>query len=38
MRIEELDLRNYRNYTELRLQPDAGINLLYGQNGSGKTN
>lgn len=38
MRIEELKLKNYRNYQELVLQPDPGVNLFFGRNGSGKTN
>ncbi|MGN0778320.1 MAG: DNA replication/repair protein RecF [Aristaeellaceae bacterium] len=38
MRIDELKLRDFRNYSELTLHPHPGINLLFGQNGSGKTN
>ena len=38
MRIEELRLKNFRNYQELTLRPDPGVNLFYGRNGSGKTN
>ena len=38
MRIEELKLKNFRNYEELTLRPDPGVNLFYGRNGSGKTN
>ena len=38
MIIEELKLRDYRNYGELTLHPHPGVNLLFGQNGSGKTN
>ena len=38
MRIEELKLKNFRNYEELTLCPDPGVNLFYGRNGSGKTN
>ena len=38
MRIEELKLKNYRNYQEITLHPHPGINLFYGRNGSGKTN
>ena len=38
MRIEALKLRDFRNYERLELQPHPGINLLFGQNGSGKTN
>ena len=38
MLIETLKLRDFRNYHELELKPHPGINLLFGQNGSGKTN
>ena len=38
MLIEELKLKNFRNYRELTLQPHPGVNLFYGRNGSGKTN
>ena len=38
MRIEELKLKNFRNYQELTLCPDPGVNLFFGRNGSGKTN
>ena len=38
MRITELKLKNFRNYEDLELQPDPGVNLFFGRNGSGKTN
>ena len=38
MRITELKLKNFRNYEDLTICPDPGVNLFYGQNGSGKTN
>ena len=38
MQIEELKLKNFRNYRELTLRPHPGVNLFYGRNGSGKTN
>ena len=38
MWIEELRLRDFRNYGEITLQPHRGMNLFFGQNGSGKTN
>ena len=38
MLIEELKLKNFRNYRELTLEPHPGVNLFYGRNGSGKTN
>ena len=38
MIIESIKLRNFRNYGELELHPHPGVNILFGQNGSGKTN
>ena len=38
MRITELKLKNFRNYEDLILYPDPGVNLFFGRNGSGKTN
>ena len=38
MQIEELKLKNFRNYRELILCPHPGVNLFFGRNGSGKTN
>ena len=38
MLIEELKLKNFRNYSELTLHPHPGVNLFSGRNGSGKTN
>ena len=38
MLIEELKLKNFRNYSELTLYPHPGVNLYFGRNGSGKTN
>ena len=38
MRITELKLKNFRNYENLVLYPDSGVNLFFGRNGSGKTN
>lgn len=38
MWIETLRLKDFRNYDELVIHPSSGINILYGQNGSGKTN
>lgn len=36
--MEELRLRNYRNYTEERLTLNQGVNIFVGENGQGKTN
>ena len=38
MHITLLHLANFRNYGSLTLTPHPGINMLLGQNGSGKTN
>lgn len=38
MLIETIKLRDFRNYQELTLAPHPGVNILFGQNGSGKTN
>ena len=38
MIIQQLTLRNFRNYTDTVLTPHEGVNLFFGANGSGKTN
>lgn len=38
MYIDDLKLIDYRNYTDLYIEFNKGINLLIGQNGQGKTN
>lgn len=38
MQIELIKLRDFRNYENLTLAPHPGVNILFGQNGSGKTN
>ena len=38
MIIEEIKLHNFRNYEQLTLTPHPGTNVLFGPNGSGKTN
>lgn len=38
MFIEKLELRDFRNYEELSMTFDKGINILYGKNAQGKTN
>ena len=38
MALTKLILRNFRNYEELTLAPDPGVNLIVGDNAQGKTN
>lgn len=38
MHIEKLSLKNFRNYEELTLNLDKGINVFVGDNAQGKTN
>lgn len=38
MRLREVELLNFRNITKLKLTPNAGLNLLVGENGQGKSN
>ena len=38
MRLDLLNLRNFRNYEEIALDFDPGVNLLVGKNAQGKTN
>lgn len=38
MKIEKLELKNYRNIKELIITPSENINVIYGDNAQGKTN
>lgn len=38
MRINKLDLIDFRNLERQSINPDPGINVIYGENGQGKTN
>lgn len=38
MIIKSLELKNYRNYSDLHIELSEGINLFYGDNAQGKTN
>jgi DNA replication and repair protein RecF len=37
MKLAWLELRSFRSYESLRFEPGAGVNVLVGDNGSGKT-
>ncbi len=38
MKVSHLELRHFRNYESLELQPGVEVNLFLGQNAQGKTN
>ncbi len=38
MIIKNIELKNFRNYESLKLSLNPKINIIYGQNGAGKTN
>ena len=38
MIIKSLELSDYRNYEQVSIKFDKGINILYGDNAQGKTN
>ncbi len=38
MKIKNIEIKNFRNYETLQLNFDENINIIYGVNGSGKTN
>jgi DNA replication and repair protein RecF len=38
LKLFQLDISNFRSHSEATLRPEAGVNLIYGRNGSGKTN
>ena len=38
MELRKLNLRNFRNYEEISLECDPGVNLIVGENAQGKTN
>lgn len=37
MAITQLNITNFRNLLDVRLEPESGFNIFYGENGSGKT-
>lgn len=38
MQVERLELQNFRNYRTLSIDFSEGVNIIYGENGQGKTN
>ncbi len=38
MIIKSLELQNFRNYEDLKIDFSSGTNILYGLNAQGKTN
>ena len=38
MLISDIKLQNFRNYKDLKLELNKGINIFYGDNAQGKTN
>ncbi len=38
MKINKLELKNYRNIENIYLSPCEGVNIIYGENAQGKTN
>ncbi|NOY52073.1 MAG: DNA replication/repair protein RecF [Deltaproteobacteria bacterium] len=38
MKIRQLSLKHFRNVNSCLLLPDGGVNILFGENGQGKTN
>ncbi len=38
MYITEISLQNFRNLSQLKIEPSSGINVIYGNNAQGKTN
>ena len=38
MKVTRLDLSGFRNLKDVEFFPDEGINVIYGENGQGKTN
>jgi len=38
MQIQRLKLNEFRNYPSMEMEPEAGINILHGENAQGKTN
>ena len=38
MYLKCIEIENFRNYSKLKISFKKGINIIYGENGQGKTN
>ena len=38
MTVDSVNIKNFRNITQLSLSADCGVNVIYGENAQGKTN
>ena len=38
MTVDRIEYRHFRNIEEMTLEPDGGVNVIYGENAQGKTN
>ena len=38
MYLKRVELKNFRNYSSLKISFNKGINIIYGNNAQGKTN
>ncbi len=38
MYIKDVEIKNFRNINQIEIKPENGINIIYGENGQGKTN
>lgn len=38
MNVKKIELNNFRNYENQKILLDKNINIIYGNNGEGKTN
>ena len=38
MRVNSIELNNFRNISSVFLESDSGVNVIYGENAQGKTN
>ena len=38
MKVNSIELNNFRNISSIALEADSGVNVIYGENAQGKTN